>query len=411
MTFRANRPFAFLVSAGAALALAGPAAADKSFTLLQANVAAHVAVNGALRVDEQIEYSFSGSFSGGYREIPLRSGESVTSVSVLERGRAYRPGGCTELGCYDLAGTYGVADLGGRTRIVWHYSASNEARTFEIRYTLQGVAVAYDDVVDVNWKVWGDQWAESLGRLTATLDAPGKVTRAWGHPVYVRGDVQIAGTRAILRALDVPAHQFVELRALIPRSAFTSTAGMRVASGSGREHVVAQELADAAASARDHDRIEHLKRDPWLYLLYLLALGVIPGALVVLAVYWFFGRETHTGYDREYEQEPPTDTEPALVPTLLRAGRRSRLVRVHRHPVRPDPAWLLRRKADHNRAADLGRPREGADRRPRDLGGEAGRTAEALGAIGLAASSTVSSTGAPSACRCSATALPRNARR
>ena len=32
------------------------------------------------------------------------------------------------------------------------------------------------------------------------------------------------------------------------------------------------------------------------------------------------GRERRTGYDREYEQEPPTDTEPALVPTLLRQG-------------------------------------------------------------------------------------------
>ena len=32
-------------------------------------------------------------------------------------------------------------------------------------------------------------------------------------------------TKALLRALDVPAGQFVELRAVIPRSAFTSTAG------------------------------------------------------------------------------------------------------------------------------------------------------------------------------------------
>ena len=38
------------------------------------------------------------------------------------------------------------------------------------------------------------------------------------------------------------------------------------------------------------------------------------------AVFWFYGRERKTGYDREYEQEPPTDTAPALVPTLLRQG-------------------------------------------------------------------------------------------
>jgi hypothetical protein len=37
-------------------------------------------------------------------------------------------------------------------------------------------------------------------------------------------------------------------------------------------------------------------------------------------VWFFFGRERPTGYDREYEQEPPTETEPALVPVLLRQG-------------------------------------------------------------------------------------------
>ena len=56
------------------------------------------------------------------------------------------------------------------------------------------------------------------------------------------------------------------------------------------------------------------------YALYLLLLGTIPAFLVVAAVFWHYGREVKTGYDREYEQEPPTETEPALVPTLLRQG-------------------------------------------------------------------------------------------
>ena len=38
----------------------------------------------------------------------------------------------------------------------------------------------------------------------------------------------------------------------------------------------------------------------------------------MLLVWFFYGRERGTGYDREYEQEPPTDPEPALVPPLLR---------------------------------------------------------------------------------------------
>ena len=310
---------ALLATAVAALALAGTAAA-KSFTLIQAEVTVQVAEDGSLHVDELISYAFSGPFSGAYRDIPLRPGESTRDVLVLEGGRPYRAGGCTDLGCAGSPGTFGVAALGDRTRIVWHYAADSEVRTFEVRYSLRGLPVAYDDVVDVNLKVWGDEWKQSLDRLTATMRAPGKIVRAWGHPAYVRGDVQLAGNRAILRAIDVPAGQFVELRALIPRSAFASIAGMRVAPGSGLARIAAEESADAARYVRDRDRIEHAKQHPWLYVLYLLLLGVIPATLVIAAVFWLFGRELSTGYDREYEQEPPTDTEPALVPTLLRQG-------------------------------------------------------------------------------------------
>ena len=138
--------------------------------------------------------------------------------------------------------------------------------------------------------------------------------------MWVRGDVELVGTRATLRAIGVPAHQFVELRTLIARSAFTSTDGMRVERGDAFDRIVQEELADANRYARDHDRIDALKAHPIRTALVVLGLATIPALLIIAAVFWFMGRERRTGYDREYEQEPPTDTEPALVPTLLRQG-------------------------------------------------------------------------------------------
>ena len=43
-----------------------------------------------------------------------------------------------------------------------------------------------------------------LDRLTATEVAPGRVLKAWGHPVYVRGDVQLLGTKVLLRGSTCP---------------------------------------------------------------------------------------------------------------------------------------------------------------------------------------------------------------
>jgi uncharacterized membrane protein len=44
--------------------------------------------------------------------------------------------------------------------------------------------------------------------------------------------------------------------------------------------------------------------------------------LALAAIVFVFGPDPATDYDREYEQEPPTDTPPALAPVLLRRGVR-----------------------------------------------------------------------------------------
>ena len=308
-----------LLAAVAAVLVAPGSAAAKSYTLPEADVAVTVSPDGSLLVEESISFDFVGDFEGAFREIPLREGESVDAIAVAEGGEAYRPGASAELGSSGAPGTFGVARLDDAVRIVWHYRASSERRTFLVRYRVRGLAIAYDDVVDVNLKVWGDEWEVGVGRLTASMQAPdGPVRRAWGHPVWVRGDVTLDGPRALLRAVDVPPRQFVELRALYPRDVFPSTAGMQVRPGAALPRIVAEEQADAAAYTRGQERIDDWVAHPLRSVGVLLLLGLGPALAILGLAWWVWGRERSTGYDREYEQEPPSDLEPALVPPLLR---------------------------------------------------------------------------------------------
>ena len=267
-----------------------------------------------------ITFDFSGDFTGAFREIPLREGETISEVGVSDGETSYKPGASAEVPSEGAPGTFGTKETDKGLRIVWHYQASNETRSFRIHYRLRGVATAYDDVVDVNLKIWGDEWETGLGRLTGTLHAPGEIERAWGHPVSVRGDVTLDGRRATLRALDIPAGQFVELRALVPRRFFTSTDGMKVEEGLGLEKIVAEERADAAAYEHDQKKIDDALHNLRRTVTILLALALLPALVLMMFVWGRYGRERATGYDREYEQEPPTDTEPALVPGLLAQG-------------------------------------------------------------------------------------------
>ena len=93
----------------------------------------------------------------------MRNGESLGGAFVMENGHRYQPGASAELGSAGAPGTFGTARTGQGTRIVWHFSAADEQRTFTVGYTLRGVTVAHDDVADVNLKVWGDQWNTASG--------------------------------------------------------------------------------------------------------------------------------------------------------------------------------------------------------------------------------------------------------
>ena len=271
--------------------------------------------------------SGSRSSSTARSRAPTGTSRSATANgSATSRSRRtalrYAPGASAELGSSGAPSSFGETPIEGGHRIVWHFQALNEPRTFTVSYRLSNLAIAFDDVVDVDLNVWGDEWEQTLQQLTAELTLPGPASgpswRVWGHPVSVRGDVTRAPDSAFLRAVDIPPKQFVELRAVFPRSLLTSTGGTKVRRGEALPRIVAEETADAAAFEADQEKIrnalDHLPRT----ILILLAAALLPALAVLGATYWFYGRERKTTYDREYEQEPPSELEPALVPPLLR---------------------------------------------------------------------------------------------
>ncbi|MFV2000017.1 MAG: DUF2207 domain-containing protein, partial [Acidimicrobiia bacterium] len=230
--------------------IAVPAAAmaqAKSFWIAEADVEAVVNDDGALDVTERITFDFSGSFTGAYRDIPLRPGESLGAIVVSDSSGPYTPGGCIELGCFSPAGTYGVAVFPTFVRVVWHHNTTNRLATFTLSYTMRGLVTAYDDVVDVNLQVWGDQWAVGVDRLTATVILPGSSepgeVLVWGHPFGIDGSTSLGedGISPSLEASDVPPERWVEIRTTFPTDLLSSTDGARRVAGNGLDSILEEE--------------------------------------------------------------------------------------------------------------------------------------------------------------------------
>ena len=210
-----------------------------------------------------------------------------------------------------------------RVRVVWHYQAVSERRTFTITYRFRGLAVAYDDVVDVDLNVWGKNWPVGVARLTAEILLPretplDRAYRVYGHPAWVHGTVERTPNEARLEASVIPPKQFVEFRVTFPRRLLSSAAGTRLVGGPGLQKIIDGEEQGRAATERDRKQIDDAVHHIGRTILYLLLLGVGPALLLIALTWLVYGRERPAAYDREYEQEPPSDAEPALVPPLLR---------------------------------------------------------------------------------------------
>jgi uncharacterized membrane protein len=104
------------------------------------------------------------------------------------------------------------------------------------------------------------------------------------------------------------------MRVVFPRRLLTSTSGATVIEGNRGSDIIAEEEQAAAADRRRAGLIRAL----------VIGLGLLtfgPGLIGVIYIYFRYGREPRIDYDREYEQEPPTDLPPAEVGVLLTQGQ------------------------------------------------------------------------------------------
>lgn len=210
---------------------------ERHFRITDADVDVEVQDDASIRVTEELTFKFVGGFQGAYRDIPLAEGVRASNVRVSEGSDAYKPGGNTTLGSYGRPGTYGAQQLtlddrdGGPTggfRVVWHYSAANESKTFTVSYDVEGVARAYDDVVVVPWAVWGSQWQFWLDDLDAEISlASGDASpeQAWLRPRSLGDEPELNAGSASVDVQRLAAGEETALTAVFPRDAFRSVEG------------------------------------------------------------------------------------------------------------------------------------------------------------------------------------------
>jgi uncharacterized membrane protein len=306
---------AVALACGLLAAASGTASASggKSLTLVSLDTAATITPSGDLLVVEQVTYRFSG----GPFTVGVRSFESdrtrVVGMTVSEAGRplVVDPPSSTPTGEWE-----------------WRFDrpATNEERSFELRYTVEGAVQVGPDVGELYWKFVGSDHP-GIGSMSVRVAVPGSwppavnpsgddpgtpdddagVLRAWAHGP-ANGTLTLLPNAVEATVTGVPARQFVELRILVPSAAFT-------VAPSGEPRLARVLAEERSFLQREDDR--QRRRD----LAGVLApIAAIVGLLSTGLLWFGFGREPRPSEQIGiYWREPLTDP-PAVTMRNLRRG-------------------------------------------------------------------------------------------
>ena len=274
-------------------------AEDREYSIVDAIIDLTVHNDGLLHVNESYTYSFKGTFNGVYRDIPLKSGESLENLNVHVDG-AYA--------------TYDVGEKNGKKHITV-YLWADEAHTQKIHdqkvkitysYDMKGVVTLFNDIGSLQYKLWGEEWECDVGKINANIHLPGDKNNVYYlNPEYYNASDSINGNTINVVSKPIEKGNFYELQVLMPLDDFTNATNAKHVNSDGKNQIM-QKQADYRNGVSF-----------WGNLFNILSAICFISPLSLIYIYLRHGREPKVDYNGIYERELPSDDSPAVVNALL----------------------------------------------------------------------------------------------
>lgn len=270
------------------------------------NIRININNDGSFDIVEDRTFNFSGDFHWATYTLSKQGYSKLEDFSIADENGYYQLTS-TETG---NPGTYTLSDNGNDYVAKFFYFASDQSKSFTIRYKVIGGVKAYQDVADFYWKLVGSGWDKRTDQLNAYVYFPSKVNEndfyVFGHGPLSGNVEKIDSTGAHYKLTGLPANTYVEARIIFP----SDILDISKESGNKLDSILAYErnLAEQANRQRAKVRIS-----------FALAL-LLPLALFALWLYLFFkyGKEHPPRVNVVYTRDIPEDLPPVVVGYLMR---------------------------------------------------------------------------------------------
>lgn len=272
---------------------------DRSYTIDLADIYLFIGSNGLLHVNETYFYSFDGQFNGVYRDIPLKDGESIENINVTAKG-AYPDLKVTEDNGYKKLKIYLYSDE-AKTQPIEDTSVA-----ITITYDFLNVVKKYNDVGELHYKLWGEEWDEPVQKMNAHIQFnSSKGIEYWLNPYYVLANENWNGNTLNIQTDKLDSGEYVELRAIIPLDQFKNPVYANKINKDGYDKIHKVQ--------EDYENSINLQNTLFAIVPVILLISLA----IPVGIYFKYGREPETTYIGEYEREPPTKDVPFFVDAMF----------------------------------------------------------------------------------------------
>lgn len=267
----------------------------RDYSIENVNVRVNVSDNGIVHVKEAITYNFDGTYSEVFRQVYPPSGGSVQNIT----------GYCSDESCKFEVRT--ISDGYELVGMLAHPTPSKV--TFYTSYDYYGGLKVYNDLSELHYKMWGEEWDKSVNNFVATITLPAQQSSItyWTHPQGYTSSSNIKGNTINIYSYNVPSNSWYEIRAVFPRLQSPNPQNVQIYNYDARS------------------QIEKIERDIvnkqkivniifYIYILLFLSLLFVP-----IYLYYRYGREPNIAYDQIYERELPDDSRPAIVNAMMQS--------------------------------------------------------------------------------------------
>lgn len=286
-----------------------------AYEIERLDIVANIERDGSLEVEERVVYDI-GKINGILYNIDALGYGKFSDLQIF-----YEDDGEFKQARNNTApseGNFTVSVDDGLYQIKLYAPSQNERKEFIFRYNLTRGVTVYRDIAQLNRKMVGKEWQNSIGNISVTVNLPENVKKddiyAFGHGPLT-GNIEILDGKSVRYTLnDYRPGEFLEVNLLFPKNILTSFNPLLMKNKSALKEILDMEgkLAKEANDARKRAIIGfYLGR-------VVLVLAVAWWLFLVVFIYLKNSKRYKVENEYgEYFRELPDDYSPSIAGTLV----------------------------------------------------------------------------------------------